>query len=177
MQGSIFVHELNLLSVSWSLVIEEWSYLIFAFAIFILIFLKRRLALVDARVMALVGGLLIASIVCASFARYIFIENGGSVRSLKQGLFLQLDALAYGGLLALFMRTRPRAFEVLTLRTIAFSRIVALIAVISVASISGNSLFRSVLEPVRLGLQNGCRLAFTRWLGFGLCINYRLLGL
>ena len=169
LQGSIFVHEPNLLSVSWSLVIEEWSYLIFAFAIFILIFLKRRLALGNARVMALVGGLLIASIVCASFARYIFIENGGSVRSLKQGLFLQLDALAYGGLLALFMRTRPRAFEVMTLRPIAFSRIVALIAVISVASISGNSLFRSVLEPVPIGLAEWLSLGFYPMAGLLAC--------
>ena len=159
LQGSIFVHEPNLLSVSWSLVIEEWSYLVFAFAVFILIFLKRRLALGNARVMALVGGLLIASIVCASFSRYIFIENGGSVRSLKQDLFLQSDALAYGGLLALFMRTRPRDFEVLALRPIAFSRIFALMAVISVASISGNSLFRSVLETVPIGL--------SEWLSFG----------
>ena len=139
----------------------------FAFAVFILVFLKRRLALGNAQVMALVSGLLIASIVCALFARYIFIENGGSVRSLKQSLFLQSDALAYGGLLALFMRTRPRDFEVLALRPIAFSRIVALITVISVASISGNSLFRSVLEPVPIGL--------AEWLLFGFYPMARLL--
>ena len=161
LQGSIFVYESNLLSVSWSLVIEEWSYLVFAFAVFILIFLKRRLALSNNRVMALVGCLLIASIVMTSFGRYIFIENGGSVRSLKQSLFLQSDALAYGGLLALLMRMQPKAFEVLALRPIAFSRIVALIALISAASISGNSLFRSVLEPVPIGL--------AEWLSFGFC--------
>ena len=98
------------------------------------------------------GGLLIASIVCASFARYVFIENGGSVRSLKQSLFLQSDALAYGGLLALFMRPRPRAFEILALRPIAFSRIVALIAVISVASYVATACFNPFWRLFQLGL-------------------------
>ena len=76
----------------WKLALK-WGWL--AFAVFILIFLKRRLALSNNRVMALVGCLLIASIVMTSLGRYIFIENGGSVRSLKQSLFLQSDALAY----------------------------------------------------------------------------------
>jgi len=169
LQGSIFVYEPNLLPVSWSLVIEEWSYLAFAFAIFVLIFLKRRLALSNARVMTIVGCLLIASIVMTSLGRYIFIENGGSVRSLKQGLLLQSDALAYGGLLALLMRIQPRAFEILTLRPIAFVRIVALIVVISVASISGNILFRSVLEPVPIGLAEWLSLGFYPMAGLLAC--------
>jgi len=169
LQGSIFVYEPNLLSVSWSLVIEEWSYLVFAFAVFVLIFLKRRLALGNTRVMAIVGCLLIASIVMTSLGRYIFIENGGSVRSLKQGLLLQSDALAYGGLLALLMRIQPRAFEILTLRPIAFVRIVALIVVISVASISGNVLFRSVLEPVPIGLAEWLSLGFYPMAGLLAC--------
>ena len=169
LQGSIFVYEPNLLSVSWSLVIEEWSYLVFAFAVFVLIFLKRRLALSNTRVMTIVGCLLIASIVMTSLGRYIFIENGGSVRSLKQGLLLQSDALAYGGLLALLMRIKPRAFEILTLRPIAFVRIVVLIVVISVASISGNVLFRSVLEPVPIGLAEWLSLGFYPMAGLLAC--------
>ena len=169
LQGSIFVYEPNLLSVSWSLVIEEWSYLVFAFAVFVLIFLKRRLALSNTRVMTIMGCLLITSIVMASLGRYIFIENGGSVRSLKQGLLLQSDALAYGGLLALLMRIQPRAFEILTLRPIAFVRIVALIVVISVASISGNILFRSVLEPVPIGLAEWLSLGFYPMAGLLAC--------
>lgn len=156
LQGSIFGQSI-LLPVSWSLVIEEWSYLLCALAALALIFCKKCFCLSNGRVMQVIGILLFVQIVFASFGRLFFIENGVVIRELKQGLLLQLDALAYGGVLAWLMRMWPRCFESIRLQSLAVK--VGVLSVVSLLSVSGESLFQKVLEPVPVELAG--------WLSFG----------
>ena len=156
LQGSIFGQSI-LLPVSWSLVIEEWSYLLCALAALALIFCKKCFCLSNGRVMKVIGILLFVQIVFASFGRLFFIENGVVIRELKQGLLLQLDALAYGGVLAWLMRMWPRCFESIRLQSLAVK--VGVLSVVSLLSVSGESLFQKVLEPVPVELAG--------WLSFG----------
>ena len=156
MQGSVFGQPI-LIPVSWSLVIEEWSYLSYAFAALILIILKRRFGLSNGKTTKMIALLLLALMIVASYARLVFIENGGVVRELKQGLFFQADALAYGGVLAWMMRMLPYRFKALSFQSVF--PVVGVIFAISLVSISGDSLFKMVLEPVPVELAG--------WLSFG----------
>ena len=156
LQGSISGEPI-LLPVSWSLVIEEWSYLLCALAAMALIFCRDFFHLSNKSVMKWIGVMLFFQVFIASFERLFFIENDVIVRELKQGLLLQLDALAYGGALAWLMRMWPQRFESIRLQSSVVK--FGVLTAISLLSVSAGSLFRKVLEPVPVGLAG--------WFSFG----------
>ena len=145
LQGSI-TGQPTLLPVAWSLVIEEWSYL--AFAAFTLVLVGvRSLIPMDAR--RTMGVVLLALLLLPGLAgalRSSGVAEGIAVRELKQGLLMQVDALAYGGLLALFYRRATQRFDAIAQRGMGL--FVLLLGVLSVFSLSGADLFRNVSAPV-----------------------------
>ncbi len=146
-----------LLPVSWSLVIEEWSYLFYAAFAGLLLLCRRRYQLKN-EALELCFLLLLLILPCLSgILRWIALDQGASVKTLKQGLFMQIDALAYGGLLAWWLRRSPEKFH-----RVARSGVVIvplLIVVISGVSTSASDLFRDVMDP----LPEASRL----WIAFG----------
>lgn len=107
-----FLQAPGLLPVTWTLVIEVWSYLLYA----ALAFGSRSRSVLsrlgrgwcpwlppEADLLAI--SLLVLPLI-ASIHRYELAIHGSSVQSLKQGFWPQLDALAYGGILAWFKRAR-----------------------------------------------------------------------
>ena len=145
LQGSI-TGQPTLLPVAWSLVIEEWSYL--AFAAFTLVLVGvRSLIPMDAR--RTMGVVLLALLLLPGLAgalRSSGVAEGIAVRELKQGLLMQVDALAYGGLLAWFYRRATQRFDAIAQRGMGL--FVLLLGVLSVFSLSGADLFRNVSAPV-----------------------------
>lgn len=146
-----------LLPVSWSLVIEEWSYLFFATFAALLLFCRRRYQLAHGLSEIFFFVLLLILPLLTGALRWTALDHGASVQMLKQGLFLQLDALSYGGLLAWWMRRSPDHFY-------RFARSGAvimplLIGVTSLVSTTVPDLFRNVMNP----LPEASRL----WVAFG----------
>ena len=96
----------SVLPVAWSLVIEVWSYILFAWlawgsrALAVQVpWLACRVPLVRSR-----DALLLVSLLClpviAAFIRLDWASQGASVQQIKQSFLPQVDALAYGGMLA-----------------------------------------------------------------------------
>lgn len=107
-----FLQAPGLLPVAWTLVIEVWSYLLYA----ALAFGSRSRSVLSRlwrgwdrclppEAVLLVISLLVLPLI-ASICRYEQAIHGSSVQSLKQGFWPQIDALAYGGILAWFQRAK-----------------------------------------------------------------------
>ncbi len=146
-----------LLPVSWSLVIEEWSYLLYAVFAALLLFCRRRYQL-PRSLMERSFLVLLLFLPCLSGAlRWSVMDQGASVQMIKQGLFSQIDALSYGGLLAWWMRRSPENFD----RLARSGNVVLPILIIVICGVSTSvpDLFRNVLDP----LPEASRL----WVAFG----------
>lgn len=106
----------SVLPVAWSLVIEVWSYMLYALLAWFacgssaaIRLLGRFVPQVHSRDCLLIVALF--ALPClASLIRYDLAMQGASVQQIKQGLFPQLDALVYGGLLAWFQRSHRVCF-------------------------------------------------------------------
>lgn len=146
-----------LLPVSWSLVIEEWSYLFFASLAALLAFSRRQWGLGSGEAVRWLLLVLLLLPVLAGLIRWASMGAGLPVQVLKQGLFSQVDALAYGGLLAWLRRRRPRLFEACA----GLSAWYVPLLLVLMALLAGTVplLFRQVLLPVPEG--------FRLWLSFG----------
>lgn len=134
-----------LLPVSWSLVIEEWSYLGFAAFTGLLLFSRRWLRLSQRSLECSFLVLLLSLPFLTSCVRFVALEQGASVQMLKQGLLLQMDALTYGGLLAWWMRRAPQQFQ-------QFARgglLMPFLLIVLICGISSTvpELFRDVMHP------------------------------
>ena len=142
----------SVLPVAWSLVIEVWSYLLFA----ALAWGSRALA---ARASRLVrsfpllqswDSLLLLSLVClpivAAWIRLDWAVDGVSVQEIKQSFAPQIDALAYGGMLAWLQRYRLSLFERLArLEWLA----PACLLLMALATATVPDLFIAVQQPVQ----------------------------
>ena len=146
-----------LLPVSWSLVIEEWSYLFYAVFTALLLFCRRRYQLPHWLMERSFLALLLFLPCLSGLLRWWVIDQGASVQMIKQGLIPQIDALSYGGLLAWWLRRSPERFNRLAQSGNVMLPI--LIIVICVVSTSVPDLFRNVLDP----LPESSRL----WVAFG----------
>jgi len=138
-----------LLPVSWSLVIEEWSYLFYAAFTALLLFCRRHYHF-PIRIMVQSFSVLLLFLPCLTgFLRWFAMEQGLPVQMIKQGLFSQIDALAYGGLLALWMRQSPQNFNRLARSgNIALPLLLLFICAISTTV---PDLFRNVFDPIPEG--------------------------
>lgn len=134
-----------LLPVSWSLVIEEWSYLGFAAFAGLLLFCRQRFQLPKEWLENLFFVLLVTLPVLSAVVRWIALDQGASVQTLKQGLAFQMDALSYGGLLAWWLRRAPKQFQGLSRGGLLTASLVTV--VICGLSSTVPELFRNVTEP------------------------------
>ena len=134
-----------LLPVSWSLVIEEWSYLGFAAFAGGLLLCRRRFQLSRQCLERTFLLLLLSLPVLTGVLRFAALDQGASVQALKQGLLLQIDALSYGGLLAWWLRRSPQQFQ----RLARGGLVAASVLVVLIGAISATvpDLFRQVMEP------------------------------
>lgn len=146
-----------LLPVSWSLVIEEWSYLLYAAFAAILLFWRCHYKLPSWWLERSFLLLLLFLPCLSGMLRWFALEQGASVQMIKQGLFAQIDALSYGGLLAWWLRRSPDYFNRLARSGMVL--LPFLILVICGVSTSVPDLFRNVLDP----LPEASRL----WVAFG----------
>jgi peptidoglycan/LPS O-acetylase OafA/YrhL len=152
----------SVLPVAWSLVIEVWSYMLYAS----LALASRGIATRFAQGRgwlehlpsgaSLIGLSLIALPLIAGFIRYDLSLHGASVQSLKQGLWPQLDALAYGGLLAWFQRALPESFQRLSSRRILLPVCLLLMALVGATA-------PQLFQNVQHSLPDGIRA----WIAFG----------
>ena len=147
-----------LLPVSWSLVIEEWSYLGFAALAALLLFCRQQF---QASKHSLDRTFLVVLLILPALAgalRWWALDQDVSVQALKQALFLQIDALCYGGLLAWCLRRVPRSFH----RFAGTGAVTAplVLGAFCLLSTSVPELFKNVLQPVSEG-------ASRIWLAFG----------
>lgn len=152
----------SVLPVAWSLVIEVWSYMFFALLAWgsnclagRSWLLNRWFPLARSREFLLLLSLVVLPII-ASFIRFDWAIQGVAIQQIKQGLAPQLDALAYGGILAWLQRFRPSLFDWLARR--AWLAPVCLL-LMALATSSVPFLFASVHLPVPL--------AAAGWLAFG----------
>ena len=134
-----------LLPVSWSLVIEEWSYLGFAAFAGLLLFCRQRFQLSHRRLESFFLALLLALPVLTSALRFVALDQAASVQTIKQGLNLQLDALAYGGLLAWWLRRAPQQFQRLASGGLPMASLIT-VAICGLSS-TVPELFRNVMDP------------------------------
>ncbi len=149
-----------LLPVSWSLVIEEFSYLAFAGLFGLLMWLGRwrlRGAGRDAWVNAAFLGALLLLPLLGGWIRWHLAGLDWSVQDLKQGLLPQLDALAYGGLLAVFYRRCPEWFHALAAQHLKL--VVLVLALMSLLGAFAPMLFQRVTAPLPAQA--------ALWIGFG----------
>jgi peptidoglycan/LPS O-acetylase OafA/YrhL len=141
----------SVLPVAWSLVIEVWSYMLYAFLAWLSFrsaiaarLLERWLPQVRFADCLLIVALFVLPVL-ASLIRYDWATQGVPVQQIKQGLSPQVDALAYGGLLAWFQRSRQPWFNHL-------SRMVWLapLCLVSMALVTASVpfLFADVQSPV-----------------------------
>ena len=103
--------EPSLLEVAWSLVIEEWSYLILGVVGLVVVALWRRPP--DPRVVLWISAVVVVAVIVVSIAvrlRYV-VGPDPSWGVLKKVLALQLDSLAYGALLAVLAAAAPALFQ------------------------------------------------------------------
>jgi peptidoglycan/LPS O-acetylase OafA/YrhL len=107
----------SLLPVAWSLVIEAWSYFLYALLAWASragsdFFQqgRRLLRCLPPGAAWLAFALLLVPLL-AGLIRWELASQGLSVQSLKQGLWPNLDALSYGGILAWFQRAGFSRFE------------------------------------------------------------------
>ncbi|MCP9819459.1 acyltransferase [Synechococcus sp. Cruz-9H2] len=115
-RNALFLHSLtsvepSLLEVAWSLVIEEWSYLILGVIGLVVVGLWRRPP--DRRVVLWISTAVVVAVIVISMAvrlRYVAGPDP-SWGVLKKVLTLQLDSLAYGALLALAAAAAPALFQ------------------------------------------------------------------
>jgi len=152
----------SVLPVAWSLVIEVWSYMLYA----CLAFASRGIAGHFRKCKgwldylppgaSLIGLSLIALPVIGGFIRYDLSLHGASVQSLKQGLWPQLDALAYGGFLAWFQRALPANFQRLASRRYLLPVCLLLMALLGATA-------PDLFENVDHSLPDGARA----WIAFG----------
>ena len=161
----------SLLPVAWSLVIEVWSYFLFALLAFVSRGVSRSVHHASYLRRCFPGGVslilvvLIALPLIAGLIRYDLSLASASVQSLKQGVLPQLDALAYGGLLAYLQRTRPKIFD----RLVSWNFLIPLCVVLmSLVPATAQMLFSNVQAP----LSAGARL----WISFGFYPSVGLLG-
>ena len=152
----------SVLPVAWSLVIEVWSYMLFALLAWgsnclagRAWLLNRWFPLARSREFLLLLSLVVLPII-ASFIRFDWAIQGVAIQQIKQGLAPQLDALAYGGILAWLQRFRPSLFDWLARR--AWLAPVCLL-LMALATSSVPFLFASVHLPVPR--------AAAGWLAFG----------
>ena len=101
-----------LLPVSWTLVIEEWSYL--ALALLSLVLLAWPGCSDERRRSRLLVFVLVAWIVLSCASRYAMALSGPTIVTFKQNPFTQLDALSSGFGLALLYRQFAQRFELLS---------------------------------------------------------------
>ncbi|WP_185467357.1 MULTISPECIES: acyltransferase family protein [unclassified Synechococcus] len=103
--------EPSLLEVGWSLVIEEWSYLILGVVGLVVVALWRRPP--DRRVVLGISTAVVVAVIVVSIAVRLRYAAGPdpSWGVLKKVLTLQLDSLAYGALLALLAAAAPALFQ------------------------------------------------------------------
>lgn len=160
----------SVLPVAWSLVIEVWSYMLYASLALASRAIARRFAQGGGWLeylpsgASLIGLSLIALPLIAGFIRYDLSLHGASVQSLKQGLWPQLDALAYGGLLAWFQRARPESFQRLSSRRILLPVCLLLMALVGATA-------PQLFQNVQLSLPDGIRA----WIAFGFYSSVGLL--
>ena len=145
-----WLREPALLPVSWTLVIEEFSYLAFAVLFGVLMWLGRWRSTEREKMVwlnaAFLGALLLLPPV-GGWIRWHVAGLGWSVQDLKQGLLPRLDALAYGGLLAVFYRRCPKWFH-----AFADQRLVSVVLVLALMTLLGTSapmLFQQVAAPLQ----------------------------
>ena len=141
----------SVLPVAWSLVIEVWSYLLYA----ALAYASRFVGVSDEggrglfrwlpSGASLIGFALIILPVVAGVLRYEFAQSGSSVQALKQGVWPQVDALAYGGMLAWFVRSRRDLFARLTSFKILAP---ACLVVMSLVAATAPGLFSNVRDSL-----------------------------
>ena len=147
-----------LLPVSWSLVIEEWSYLGFAALAALLLFCRQQF---QASKHSLDRTFLVVLLILPALAgalRWWALDQDVSVQALKQALFLQIDALCYGGLLAWCLRRVPRSFHRFAGAGVVTAPLV--LGAFCLLSTLVPELFKNVLQPVPEG-------ASRVWLAFG----------
>jgi peptidoglycan/LPS O-acetylase OafA/YrhL len=157
-----FLEVPSVLPVAWSLVIEVWSYFIFA----ALALASREVSKYAPESFALHrwlssgASLILASLIIlplvAGLIRYDLSLAGASVQSVKQGVLPQLDALAYGGILAWVRRARPKMFE----RVLSWRFLAPLCAIcMSLVPATAPFLFGNVEDPLPAGVRF--------WIAFG----------
>lgn len=106
----------SLLAVAWSLVIEEWSYLVVGLAALLVVVATRRRAIAPPRILAL-GSLsvLLGVIALGGALRLAYVTSGSpNWAAMKKVLVLQPDSLAYGALLAVVAHFAPHWFTKIT---------------------------------------------------------------
>ena len=152
----------SVLPVAWSLVIEVWSYLMFASLAWVSRFLvahdwwlQRSLPRIFPREVFVICSLIVLPLL-ASCIRFDWSVHGASVQQLKQGLAPQLDALVYGGMLAWLQRWCPPFFERLA-RSLWLMPLCLVLMSLVTATVP--FLFANVDQPVPL--------ESTVWLAFG----------
>ncbi|MDM7936974.1 MAG: acyltransferase family protein [Cyanobium sp. CZS 48M] len=103
--------EPSMLEVAWSLVIEEWSYLILGVVGLVVVALWRRPP--DRRVVLWISAVVVVAVIVVSIALRLRYAGGPdpSWGVLKKVLALQLDSLAYGALLAVLAAAAPALFQ------------------------------------------------------------------
>lgn len=103
--------EPSVLEVAWSLVIEEWSYLVLGLIGLGVVGLWRRPP--ERRLVELIGAAGLIAVILVSIAlRSDYASTAQpSWGVMKKVLTLQLDSLAYGALLALMAATTPWLFQ------------------------------------------------------------------
>lgn len=141
----------SVLPVAWSLVIEVWSYMLFALLAWGSTclagrawFLNRWFPFVRSRESLLLLSLIVLPVM-ASLIRFDWAVQGVAVQQIKQGLAPQLDALAYGGMLAWLQRFRPLLFDRLA-RLVWLAPVCLLLMALATSSVP--FLFASVHLPV-----------------------------
>jgi peptidoglycan/LPS O-acetylase OafA/YrhL len=149
-----------LLPVSWTLVIEEFSYLAFAALFALLMWLARWRSSDGQRdgwVNASFFGVLLLLLPVGGWIRWHLAGLGWSVQDLKQGLLPRVDALAYGGLLAVFYRQCPEWFHVLAAQR--FKLVVPVLVLMTLLGTTAPALFQQVANPLKA--------QDALWIGFG----------
>jgi len=152
----------SVLPVSWSLVIEVWSYMLFALLAWgscalanQVEWISRSIPIFRSRESLLLLSLVLLP-VFASLIRFDLAVEGASIQQIKQSLAPQWDALAYGGILAWLQRFRPSLFR-RTARLPWLAPVCLLLMASATASVP--FLFASVQLPVPR--------AAAGWLSFG----------
>lgn len=131
--------------------IEVWSYMLFALLAWGSTclagrawFLNRWFPFVCSRESLLLLSLIVLPVM-ASLIRFDWAVQGVAVQQIKQGLAPQLDALAYGGMLAWLQRFRPLLFDRLA-RLVWLAPVCLLLMALATSSVP--FLFASVHLPV-----------------------------